>query len=57
LEALNLRAPARIRVEFRYRLREERKFPDAESLKQQILRDAARARAFHRRLGFLGDLA
>ena len=43
-------APARIRVEFLRRVRDERKFDDASSLKQQILRDVARARAFFRRL-------
>lgn len=42
--------PRRIRVEFLYRLREERKFPNAEDLKAQILRDAARASAYFRRL-------
>ena len=35
--------PRRIRIEFLMRLREERKFPDAPSLKAQILRDARRA--------------
>jgi riboflavin kinase/FMN adenylyltransferase len=43
-------APARIRVEFLYRLRPERKFPTPEELKVQILRDAARAQAYFRRL-------
>ena len=42
--------PRLIRVEYLRRLREERKFPDAERLKEQILRDAARARAYFRRL-------
>ncbi len=51
LEPLEGAAPARIRVELLRRLRDERKFPDAESLKAQILRDASRARAFFRRLG------
>jgi riboflavin kinase/FMN adenylyltransferase len=41
--------PARIRVEFHLRLRDERKFPDAAALKSQILRDARRAVTFHRR--------
>ncbi|MEP7361674.1 MAG: bifunctional riboflavin kinase/FAD synthetase [Acidobacteriota bacterium] len=44
-------APARIRVEFHHRLREERAFPDAGALKAQILRDVARAQAWHRRAG------
>ena len=35
--------PRRIRVEFFLRLRGERKFPSAESLKAQILRDVERA--------------
>jgi riboflavin kinase / FMN adenylyltransferase len=41
--------PACIRVDFLKRLREERKFPDAATLRAQILRDVARAQAFHRR--------
>jgi len=49
LEGLEPPPPARIRVEFLWRLREERKFPDPAALKDQILRDAARARAYHRR--------
>jgi riboflavin kinase/FMN adenylyltransferase len=44
-------APERIRVEFLRRVRQERRFESAEALKTQILRDAARANAFHRRLG------
>ena len=43
-------APRRMRVEFLWRVREERKFADAPALKQQILRDAGRARTFFRRL-------
>jgi riboflavin kinase/FMN adenylyltransferase len=43
-------APERIRVEFLYRLRDERKFESAEALKAQILRDVGRARAYFRRL-------
>ncbi len=42
-------APARIAVEFLEYLRPERKFPDPTALRQQILRDAGRAQAFHRR--------
>jgi riboflavin kinase/FMN adenylyltransferase len=57
LDGFSEPAPSRIRVDFLHRLRDEKNFPDAESLKHQILRDAARARAFHRRLGFLGNLA
>jgi riboflavin kinase/FMN adenylyltransferase len=43
------RTPARIRVEFLYRLREERKFESAEALKAQILHDVQRAERFLRR--------
>lgn len=42
--------PRRIEVEFLHRLRAERKFPDAASLKAQILYDVGRAQAYHRRL-------
>ena len=41
--------PRRIRVEFLYRLRDERKFPSPAELKVQILRDVRRAQAFFRR--------
>ena len=53
LEALEGAPPARIKVEFLLRLRAERKIPDAAALKAQILRDAARAQAYFRRLGRL----
>ena len=44
-------APPRvIRVELLHRLRGERKFPNPELLRAQILRDVARAQAFFRRL-------
>ena len=46
LEELGNATPARIRVEFLLRLREERKFPSPEALKAQILRDVARARRY-----------
>lgn len=42
--------PARIRVEFLARLREERKFDGAAALKRQILRDAGRAQRYFSRL-------
>lgn len=42
--------PAALRVEFLRRLRPEKKFPEPEALRQQILRDAERARTFFRRL-------
>jgi riboflavin kinase/FMN adenylyltransferase len=45
--------PRRIRVEFLRWVREERKFPDAESLKTQIQRDAGRAARYFRLLGRL----
>lgn len=43
-------APARIRVEFLRRLRDERKFGSPEELKAQILRDVRRAQAYFRRI-------
>jgi len=46
LEEIGERAPRSIRVEFFLRLREERRFPSAESLKAQILRDVERARRY-----------
>ena len=50
LEPLAAESPRRIRVEFLWRLRSERQFPDAQALKQQILRDAGVAQAYFRRL-------
>lgn len=44
------RTPARIRVEFLRRARDERKFENPEALKAQILRDVARAQGYFRRL-------
>jgi riboflavin kinase/FMN adenylyltransferase len=41
--------PHRIAVEFLHRLRDERKFDSPEALRAQILRDIARAAAWHRR--------
>jgi riboflavin kinase/FMN adenylyltransferase len=43
-------APARIRLEFLERVREERKFENPEALKAQILRDVSRAQRFFGRL-------
>jgi len=49
LSAFDGRTPVRIRVEFLYRLRDERHFENAAALKSQILRDVERAQQFHRR--------
>ncbi|MGA3189036.1 MAG: bifunctional riboflavin kinase/FAD synthetase, partial [Bryobacteraceae bacterium] len=43
--------PAGISVEFLRRVRDERKFENADALKEQILRDVGRAQTFFRRLG------
>lgn len=51
LDPLQGRAPTVIAVDFRKRLREERKFENPEMLKAQILKDAARAQGYFRRLG------
>lgn len=50
LEPLQADPPRQAGVEFLRRLRAEKRFPDPNSLKAQILRDAARARAYLRRL-------
>jgi riboflavin kinase / FMN adenylyltransferase len=49
LEPLAGETPRRIQVEFLWRVRSERQFPDAQALKQQILRDAGVAQAYFRR--------
>jgi len=41
--------PASIRVEFLWRLRDERKFENPEALKSQILKDVSRAKGYFRR--------
>jgi riboflavin kinase/FMN adenylyltransferase len=51
LEGLEGGAPRHIRVEFLWRVRPERKFDDAPSLKVQILKDARTAQAYFRRVG------
>lgn len=51
LEPLEGPSPCTIRVEFLLRLREERKFPDPQALKKQILQDVFRAREYFRRVG------
>jgi riboflavin kinase/FMN adenylyltransferase len=43
-------APARIRLEFLKKLRDEKKFESADTLKRQIMIDATRALSYHRRL-------
>jgi len=50
LAPLEGETPRRIRVEFLWRVRDERQFPDAQALKEQILRDAGRAQAYFRRV-------
>lgn len=50
LDPLRGPAPARIRIEFLRRVREERKFDSPELLKRQIWSDVGRAQAFFRRL-------
>jgi riboflavin kinase/FMN adenylyltransferase len=50
LDPLELPAPARIRLEFLRRVREERKFESPAALRTQILRDVHTAQAYFRRL-------
>jgi riboflavin kinase/FMN adenylyltransferase len=50
LSGLSDPPPTEIRVEFRRFLREERKFESPQDLKQQILKDVARAQTYHRRI-------
>jgi riboflavin kinase / FMN adenylyltransferase len=49
LEPLEGAAPHRIRIEFLYRVREERKFESPEALRAQILNDVAAAQRYFRR--------
>jgi riboflavin kinase / FMN adenylyltransferase len=49
LDPLTGEAPARIRVEFLWRVREERKFDSPAALKEQILRDVGVAQRYFRR--------
>lgn len=50
LDPLTGSTPSRIRVEFLRRVRAERKFESPDALKQQILKDVARAQAYFRRI-------
>jgi len=50
LAQLDGESPEHIRVSFRRFLRAERAFPDAQSLKSQILKDVARAQSYWRRV-------
>jgi riboflavin kinase / FMN adenylyltransferase len=49
LEPLDGDSPRHIRVEFLWRVRDERHFPDPQALKRQILRDVGVAQAYFRR--------
>jgi riboflavin kinase/FMN adenylyltransferase len=53
LDEFDGRNPARLRLTFLSRLRDERRFEDPAALRAQILRDAKRAVALHRRLARL----
>ncbi|MFN0169017.1 MAG: riboflavin kinase, partial [Bryobacteraceae bacterium] len=48
LSSFDGRTPARIRVEFLWRVRDERKFESAEVLKTQISKDVSRAKRYFR---------
>ena len=50
LDPLDDETPARIRVEFLWRVRDEREFPSPEALRAQILRDVRVAQSYFRRL-------
>jgi riboflavin kinase / FMN adenylyltransferase len=50
LSAFDGETPARTRIEFLRRVREERKFESADALKSQIMKDVSRAQAYFRRM-------
>ena len=50
LDPLDDAPPARIRVEFLWRVRDERRFPSPEALRAQILKDVRVAQSYFRRL-------
>jgi riboflavin kinase/FMN adenylyltransferase len=54
LDGLEGETPGWLRVEFLHRLRDERKFPSPEALREQILRDVGRAQSWFRRTVRLG---
>jgi riboflavin kinase/FMN adenylyltransferase len=56
LEPLSGDTPARIRVEFLWRVREERKFESPEALKSRIMKDVRAAGAYFRRLARVGRI-
>lgn len=53
LSPLTGETPTMIRVDFRRRVRAEHKFPDATSLRAQILRDVSRANSYWRRIALI----
>jgi riboflavin kinase/FMN adenylyltransferase len=57
LQPLEDPRPERIRVQFLWRVREERKFPTPAELKAQILRDVAVAQKYFRRVAGQGRMA
>ncbi len=57
LEPLTEPRPERIRVEFLWRVRDERKFPSPADLKAQILRDAGVAQKYFQRVSRKGRMA
>ena len=57
LEPLGDNPPERIRVEFLWRVRDERKFPTPADLKAQILRDVSVAQKYFQRVVRKGRMA